>query len=80
MKIFFSCNALTNIWNGDGSFGKWFDANNWSLDLVPTLTHDVIIPGGFTVEIPVAMTGEAKTIQIETNVTFNVFGELMVSP
>ena len=37
--------AVTNTWQGDVSL-SWRTAGNWSLNLVPTASHDVVIPAG----------------------------------
>ena len=41
--------AQTNTYTG--SNGSWNVASNWSLNLIPTASHDVVIPSGKTVTI-----------------------------
>lgn len=42
----------TNTWDGSSN-ANWNTAANWSLNLVPTSTHDVVIPNGITANISV---------------------------
>ncbi len=42
----------TNTWDGSSS-ANWNTAANWSLNLVPTAAHDVVIPNGITATITV---------------------------
>ncbi|MDW3210636.1 MAG: T9SS type A sorting domain-containing protein [Reichenbachiella sp.] len=45
--------AQTNTWDGSSS-NNWNTAANWSLNLVPTAAHDVVIPNGFNVTVNTA--------------------------
>ncbi|MDH3650512.1 MAG: hypothetical protein OEQ53_12575 [Saprospiraceae bacterium] len=64
--------AQLNAWVGSNYDG------NWSLNAVPTLTHDVVIPNGSTVIISVGLSGEASILTIDLNVLFTVDGVLTV--
>ena len=44
--------SQTNTWDGSAS-ANWNTAANWSLNLVPTAAHDVVIPDGITTTITV---------------------------
>lgn len=57
--------AQTNSWNGSTD-NDWHKACNWSLDLIPTANHDVVIP---TVsEYPtIANNAHCKTITITSS-------------
>lgn len=52
-----------------GSNGNWNTASNWSLNLVPTATHDVVIPSGVTVNI--SADSFAKNISLSGILTMN---------
>ncbi len=38
---------FSNVWNGNSN-NNWFDATNWSCEILPDQYTDVIIPGGIT--------------------------------
>jgi hypothetical protein len=59
--------AQTNTYTGTNS--SWSTASNWSLGVVPTASHDVIIPSGKTVTIDI--NAEAKSISIKGRLTLN---------
>ncbi|MGL2963205.1 beta strand repeat-containing protein [Flavobacterium sp. RSB2_4_14] len=61
--LFFVGNAFgqTNTWDGSSSF-NWNTAANWSLNLVPTSAHDVVIPNNFDVTINTAAVCKTFTI------------------
>jgi hypothetical protein len=52
-----------------GSNGDWNAASNWSLNLVPTATHDVVIPSGITVNI--SADSFARTVSVSGTLTIN---------
>ena len=62
--LFFFGQAVgqTNTWTGSTD-NDWHKACNWSLDLIPTVAHDVIVPN--STEYP-SITGNAhcKTLSI----------------
>jgi hypothetical protein len=51
------------------SNGDWNTASNWSLNLVPSAAHDVVIPSGITVNI--SGNSFAKTVSISGILTIN---------
>ena len=57
--------AQTNTWDGSAGNGNWNTASNWSLNLVPTNAHDVVIPNNVTTTITVnTATAFCKTLTI----------------
>jgi hypothetical protein len=58
-------------WDGGGGDGQWTTATNWSGDILPAATDDVIIdnslmPGNFTVSLPAGMVSiTVKTVHIQ---------------
>lgn len=61
--------AQTNTWDGSAN-NNWGTAANWSLNLVPTAAHDVVIPNNFTVDINVAAVCNTFTIEGGNQDTF----------
>lgn len=53
--------AQTNTWDGSTS-NNWNTASNWSLNLVPTVAHDVVIPNNFAVTVNTAAVCNTLTI------------------
>ena len=53
--------AQTNTWDGSGG-GNWSTASSWSLGVVPTAAHDVVIPNGVTTTVTVNTTAVCKTL------------------
>ena len=51
--FFTTLRAQTNTYNGT-SGGNWNTAGNWSLGLVPTIAHDVVIPNNKDVFVDTA--------------------------
>lgn len=41
----------TNTWDGSAGDNNWGTAANWSLDLVPTASHDVVISASVTINL-----------------------------
>ena len=74
----FSCQGV-NIWDGGNGTISWFDPSNWSMDQVPTSSMEVLIPSGYTVEVPSAKAALCKFIEVQTNVVFTVNGTLEVA-
>ncbi len=73
---YMTVNAQTNTWTGGGGNTNWNTTANWSLGLVPTAVHDVVIPTGFTVNLNVA--GATKSIVVQGNSTFNMANNLSI--
>jgi hypothetical protein len=71
--------AQTNTWIGPAS-GDWAIAANWDLGVVPTASHDVIIPAGSgTVKINTVTV--AQSVKVNANCTLRIFpgAELIVN-
>jgi len=64
----------TNTWNGSSS-NNWNTAANWSLNLVPTATTDVVIPSG----TPFSPTIATGTTALCRNLTVNVSATLSLA-
>ena len=47
--------------------GNWFDQTNWSLNEIPDICHDVIIPAGSDVNIPNGTIAYCYTLIVELN-------------
>lgn len=80
----------TNTWDGSSN-SNWNTAANWSLNVVPTNAHDVVIPNGVTNTINVnttavcktfTMTGgnRSNTVSISGSNSLTVSGAISVSP
>jgi hypothetical protein len=52
--------AQTNTWDGSGG-NNWNTASSWSLNVVPTAAHDVVIPNGITATINVNVNAVCKS-------------------
>jgi len=63
--------AQTITWTGAGDGTNWSDANNWDLTILPTETHDVIIPDGGTLTINVSASVKSIAIQGVSTVTMS---------
>src|SRR5690349_10675534 len=61
----FSSFAQTNTWDGSSGDTNWNTAANWSLNVVPTSAHDVVIPDGSTVAL--------RTVTVNTAAVCNSF-------
>ncbi|MDY0102045.1 MAG: T9SS type A sorting domain-containing protein [Lentimicrobium sp.] len=59
--------AQTNTWIS--SNGDWSTASKWSLNVVPTSNHDVVIPAGAIVNLDID--GFSKSITLQGNAIFN---------
>ena len=70
-----------NTWTGSGGNDLWNNANNWSLNLVPIASHDVVIPSPFNVIIPAGITGLGNTLTVEEGATLETdpTGELDIT-
>jgi subtilisin-like proprotein convertase family protein len=62
--------AQTNTWDGSSN-ANWNTAANWSLNLVPTASHDVVIPDGITATINVNTAAVCKSITMNGGGTAN---------
>jgi len=58
-----------NVWIGT-SPGFWNDANNWSLNEIPTDCHQVIIEAGTEVIVPSNSTATAYTLEVKQGAIF----------
>ena len=68
--------AQTNTFIGAFD-NNWNNNANWSLNLIPTLTNDVVIPTGKTILLN--SDGDAKSIQLEGTATLNLSGNLSIA-
>ena len=62
LMILFACGIFAQTNTYTGSNGSWNVASNWSLNLIPTASHDVVIPSGKTVTI--TANSYAKSVSI----------------
>jgi hypothetical protein len=60
------CDNGLLINNYVGSSDNWFDASNWSLNVVPNICHRVIIPNGKTVRILQGQSGFCYTVKVKS--------------
>lgn len=60
--------AQTNTWDGSTD-GDWHKACNWSLNLIPTCSHDVVIPVVGTTYPTVTGTAHSKSVSITATAT-----------
>jgi len=67
--------AINTFTNGNAT-NNWNEAGNWSLAVVPTATHEVIIPNGQSVIVPdhteATEDGLCYTIEVEDGAVFEV--------
>jgi hypothetical protein len=63
--------AQTNTWDGS-SDANWNTAANWSLGVVPTSSHDVVIPNGITGTIDVNTAAVCSSFTINDGGTDNI--------
>ena len=68
--------AQTNTYIGSNN-GDWNTASNWSLGLVPTASHDAVIPSGKTVTI--SANASVKTVSISGTLKLNDATRLTLS-
>jgi len=66
-------NAQTNIWDGSSS-NNWNTATNWSLNLVPTAAHDVVINTNSAILVDANATVNSLTISGSAVVFFKSSG------
>lgn len=52
--------------------GNWFDQTNWSLNEIPDICHDVIIPAGATVNIPNGTAAYCYTLLVEQTAVLDI--------
>ncbi len=88
---FFSIAAIaaqsqTNTWDGSSS-NNWNTAANWSLNVVPTSAHDVVIPDNFNVTVNTAAVcksftinggGNSNTVTISAGQSLTVTGAVTI--
>lgn len=67
--------AQTNIFNGAIN-SSWNNANNWSLNALPGITNDVIIPTGKIINLDTNTS--IKSIQLEGTAILNMSGNLSI--
>src|SRR3972149_11788026 len=60
--------AQTNTWDGSSS-NNWNTAANWSLNLVPTSAHDVVIINGATITVNTAAVCASLSINTGSSAT-----------
>ncbi len=65
-----SSGSLPISWDGGAGTSNWGDANNWSNDIVPTSSSDLIITGSTTINVNV--NAEAAVLTIGAGVTLNL--------
>ncbi len=56
--------ALPALWTGAGDGHSWTDPANWSIGTVPAPCHEVVIPAGATVDIPVGGEAAGHTLEV----------------
>lgn len=61
-----------NTWDGSLD-GDWHKSCNWSLDLVPTCAHDVVVPDLAT-DPDITGIAHCKTIEIQGNAILDIIG------
>ena len=66
--------VTTNIWTACGGNTSWDDTENWSLEVIPTATQDVLIPDlGVSVDYPqLNSTQIVQSVVIENNASLTV--------
>ena len=65
--------SQTNTWTGSGS-NRWHMTCNWSLSLVPTCLHDVVIPTGAAPDIETGVIAHCKTIALQGTAVLDIQG------
>jgi hypothetical protein len=66
LVVTFNSFAQINTWDGSSS-SNWSNPNNWSLNSVPSISNDAIIPTGSSVYIDI--NAVAKSIDLQGNST-----------
>lgn len=74
--VFSACPSFPNV-NTKNATGTWYNHNHWSMDQIPTLCHDVVIPADMT-NISGMQMGQARTIEVQSNAFFEVLGTLEI--
>ncbi|GLR19591.1 LamG-like jellyroll fold domain-containing protein [Portibacter lacus] len=64
---------ISMVWNGNAGDGLWTNAGNWSLGIVPSSCHDVVISNGDMV----TLSGISTSV---TSITTSNNSELIISP
>ena len=68
---FLTLEAQSITWTGAGDSANWSDFNNWDLSILPTDSHNVIIPDGSTVTIDEEAYGNSIEVQGASTLTIN---------
>ena len=68
---FLTLEAQTITWTGAGDGTNWSDFNNWDLSMLPTDSHDVIIPDGSKVTIDQVAYSKSIEVQGASTLTIN---------
>ena len=68
---FLTLEAQTITWTGAGDGTNWSDFNNWDLSMLPTDSHNVIIPDGSTVTIDEVAHSNSFDVQGSSTITIN---------
>jgi hypothetical protein len=80
---FLTLEAQTITWTGAGDGTNWSDFNNWDLSILPTDSHNVIIPDGSTVTIDEEAYGNSIEVQgastLTINSTLQIYGNSLFS-
>ncbi|NND05175.1 MAG: hypothetical protein HKN87_02245 [Saprospiraceae bacterium] len=74
--VFSTCPSFPNT-NTKSSTGTWNDHDHWSMDQIPTLCHDVVIPADMT-DISGMQMRQARMIDVQPNAFFEVQGTLEI--
>ncbi len=68
----FSAQAqTTNTWTG-GTDTDWHTTTNWSLTLIPTATHNVVIPGSLTNYPILSGAASASTVEVRSGASLTI--------
>lgn len=78
LMLFFSCSvAIAAPFFWIGGTGDWDNPQNWNQGQLPGVGDEVIIPsGGNNVTIPQGYTAKVGTVELRTNATLTISGEL----
>jgi len=73
-----NCGGTTNQWIGNLS-NNWSNTGNWSLNHIPLITEEVVIPSGSTVIINNGSAAVAKRLSVDINVDFTIDGTIEIA-
>lgn len=71
------CGTLANTYIG-GLGGSWNQGTNWSLGIIPTKCHQVIIPAGKVALVPAGQAAICFTLEVEGELTVPITATLTV--